>query len=165
MDIDVTSIVIGILALSTFFVPIVLFQLSEKRKLKNAQREFKQVASQHDFHIDEIEVFRGEITMGIDLQNRSLMHLKNGKETVVDLEEVQNCTFYKTQRNEPTENNIQTSMQEMGIAIKLRNGRNGELKLPTFRGKEGNTFGDEPVITQRWISKIKSAKTSVKTAV
>lgn len=165
MEIDVISIVIGIVALSTFFVPIGLYQFSEKRKLKNAKSKFISVADQHDFHIDEIEVFRGGITMGIDMQNRFLLHVKNGKETVVDLEEVQSCTFYKNQRNESTENNTQTLIQEMGIEVTLRNGRKGELRLPTFKGKEGFTFGDEPIITQRWISKIKSAKSLAEAAV
>ncbi|MEX0661838.1 MAG: hypothetical protein WEA58_15285 [Balneolaceae bacterium] len=162
MEIDVISIVIGIVALSTFFVPIGLYQLSEKRKLKDARSKFKSVADEHGFHSDEMEVFRGGITMGIDLQNRSLMHVKNGKETVLNLDEIQDCKFYKTQHNEPAENDTTTSIQEMGIAVSLRNTKNDDLRLPIFKGKEGNTFGDESLITQRWIRKIKSVQKPVK---
>lgn len=162
MEIDVISVVIGILALSTFFVPIGLYQLSEKRKYKTALNKFKSAADRHGFQIDEFEVFRGGIVMGIDHQNQVLMHLMNGDETVLKFEDVQNCRFYKTQHNAITENCSLTLILEVGIAISLHDAKHVDLRLPVIKWKEENTFNDESLITQRWIRKVKSVQKPLK---
>ncbi|CAN5327000.1 hypothetical protein BH23BAC3_BH23BAC3_35220 [soil metagenome] len=156
MEIDLTSIIIGIAALSTFFVPIGLHQFSHKRNIKKTQEYFESVAENNGLQIDHMEVLRNGIAMGIVVHRQIIIHIKNSTETLLDMKTIASCSFYKHQRKEGTQAGDLCVIQELGIQIALQNRHNRELKLILFEGKEGITFGDEDVIIRRWIDKINS---------
>jgi hypothetical protein len=103
-----------------------------------------------------MEVLRNGIAIGIDSQNRSLLHLINRKEEVVEIDEVQSCKFYKHHRKETTEGGTETSVQEMGIQVILKKRQDRNMKLPLFEVNEGGIFGGEDFTIRKWIDKIHS---------
>lgn len=47
-------------------------------------------------------------------------------------------------------------IHEQGIQLTSKNRNKSSFKLLFFQGKEGSTIGDEGVIIERWIGRIKS---------
>ncbi|MEX0944942.1 MAG: hypothetical protein WDZ38_04650 [Balneolaceae bacterium] len=163
MEIDLTSIIIGIVALSTFFIPIGIHEFSQKFKLKKTRKSFDDAAKVYDLHIDNMEVLRNGFAIGIDTQNHCILHLKNQKETVIELDDIQNCKLFKDLRSETADDGTKLHTVRMGIHIIFKQNRSLEIKLPLFEGKEGSIFGDEEATIQRWIYKIHSVlKESIK---
>lgn len=157
MEIDLTSIIIGIVALSIFFIPIGIHQFSEKNKLKKTRKTFENAAEVNSLFIDEMEVLRNGFAIGIDTQNYCILHLRNQKETIIKLENVQSCKLFKNIRSEKTVDGTKTHTVLIGIHIKFKQNQCQEMKLSLFEGNEGSAFGGEEVIIQRWIDKIHSA--------
>lgn len=157
MEIDLTSIIIGIAALSTFFIPIGIHQFSQKNKVKKTRKSFEEAAEVYSLHIDDMEVLRNGLAIGIDTQNHCILHLSDQKETMIELDDVQSCKLFKDLRRETTVDGTKTHTVLFGIHIKFKQNQNLGLKLSLFEGNEGSVFGGEEVIIQRWIDKIHSA--------
>ena len=156
MEIDLTSIIIGLAALSTFFVPIGLYQISQKQIIKKAKTTFDAATQKNRLQIDQMEIIRNGVGIGIDLQQQIMLHVRNGTETLTDLKNVAGCKFFKDHRKNIPGNDNGSYYQEMGIQIIFPGSQSRELKLLFFEGKEGNTFGDEEVIIHRWVKNINS---------
>lgn len=157
MEIDLTSIIIGIAALSTFFIPIGIHQFSQMNKFKNTRKSFDNAAKLYSLHIDDMEVLRNGIAIGIATENNCILHLKNQKETIIELHDVQSGKPFKNLRSETAGDGIKTNTVEMGIHIKFKQNQISDMKLPLFEGNEGSIFGDEDITIHRWIDKINSA--------
>lgn len=156
MEIDLTSIIIGIAALSTFFIPIGIHQYSQKHKVKKTRKSFDTAAETYSLHIDDMEVLRNRIAIGIDIENHCILHLKNQKETIMEIDDVQSCKLFKNHRSETKDDGTKTHIVVMGIHIKFKQIRSQEMKLPLFEVNEGSIFGDEEITIHRWIGKINS---------
>lgn len=154
MEIDLTSIIIGIAALSTFFIPIGIHQFSQKNKFKKTRKSFQDASEAYNLHIDDMEVLRNGFAIGIDIQNHCILHVKDQKETLFELEDVRNCKFFKDHRTREADDGSKTQTEVMGIHIMFNQNQSREIKLPLF---EGSTFGGEEVTIHRWIDKIHSA--------
>ena len=154
MEIDLTSIIVAIVALCIFFIPIGIYQFSQKKKLKKTQKSFDDAAQKNNLHIDEKEVLRNGFAIGIDTQNHCILHLSDQKETIIELDDVQSCKLFKDLRRATTVDGTRTHTVVIGIHIKFKQNRNLGLKLSLFEGK---AFGGEKVIIQRWIDKIHSS--------
>jgi hypothetical protein len=163
MEIDLTSVIIGIAALSTFFIPIGIHQFSQKYKFKKTRKSFDDAAKVYDLHIDDMEILRNGFAIGINTQQHCILHLNNQKESIIELDDVQNCKLFKDLCSEIADNGTKIHTVRMGIHIKFKHNRSLEIKLPLFEGKEGSIFGDEEVTIHRWIYKIHSVlKESIK---
>lgn len=162
MDIDLTSILIGITALSTFFIPIGMHQFSQWRKMNSTRNAFKNAARNYELHIDTQEILRNGTAIGLDIPGRSLLHFKNGKETLIGLEDILSCSFFKQLHKDSENGGSGSKILTIGIQIVLNKSQTRKLNLPLFEGKEGFTFGDEERIAKEWIQKIKSNLTTEK---
>lgn len=159
METDITSIIIAILALSIFFVPIGLYQYSEKQKIKNTKKIFDNAAKKYGLKANDLQVLRNKMAIGIDLENHALLHVNHNNETLLDIRNIENCKLYKVQKTLPSEDGLSRTYVEMGICVMLRKGKKHKVKLPFYLDKEGNFFGDENPAIQNWISKINSQST------
>lgn len=157
MEIDLTSLIIGIAALSTFFIPIGIHQYSQKNELKKTRKSFEDAVEVYNLHINDMEVLRNGFAIGIDTQNHCILHLKNQKETLIELDDVQSCKFFKDLRSKTTDDGTKTNTVTMGIHIKFKQNRSREMKLPLYEGNEGSIFGGDEITIHRWIDKIHSA--------
>jgi len=165
MEIDLTSIIIGIAALSTFFVPIGMYQFSQWRKLSTIRSAFEKKALLYDLNIDTSEIFRDYTAIGLDTHNRTLLHLKYGQETLIELDDVQSCSSFKKKWKQRMGDGSDLNMLSIGIQITLKTSQTRKLELPLFEGKEGFTFGDEEYITERWVKNIRSVLSADKAAI
>ena len=156
MDIDLTSIIIGIAALSTFFVPVGLYQFSLKKKFKNAKKAFESVAQKYQLQIDQFEILRNGNVIGIDSEKKIVLHLKNGVDTLTELKHVVGCKYYNQQRKVTSDDGNPDVIHELGIQLTFQPRLNYNVKLLFFEGKEGSTHGDERIIINKWIGYIQT---------
>lgn len=156
MEIDLTSIIIGIAALSSFFIPIGIHQFSQKNKFNKTRKTFY-TAEFYSLHIDDMEVLRNGFAIGIDTENHCILHMKNQKETIIELHDVQSTRLFKDLRSEKADDGTKTKTVSMGIHMKFKQNQSREMKLPLFEGGEGSLFGGEYVKIHTWIDKINSA--------
>ncbi|REL24540.1 hypothetical protein DYD21_18300 [Rhodohalobacter sp. SW132] len=160
MDIDLTSILIGITALSTFFIPIGMHQFSQWRKQSKTRNVFENAARNYGLKFDTSEILRDGTAIGIDIPNRMFLHLKSGNDTLIGLDDIQSCSFYKHQQKKRADDGSESQILIIGIQIVLKKSQTRKLNLPIFEGKEGFTFGDEERVTERWIKNIRSNLTA-----
>lgn len=165
MDINLTSILIGIAALSTFIVPIGMHQFSQWRKQITTRDAFEKAARNYDLKIEAPEILRNGSAIGIDIPNRMLLHFKNGQDTLIGLDDIQSCSFFKYQQKSGSVKSSESQNLSMGIQIVLKKSQTNKLNLPIFEGKEGFTFGDEERISERWIKNIRSNLASEKVTI
>jgi len=156
MDIDLTSILIGIAALSTFIVPAGMYQFSLWRQHNSTRDAFGNAARNYGLQIETPEILRSGTAIGLDIPNRMLLHFKNGEDTLIGLNDIQGCSFYKQMKKVRAEDGTESQIQSIGIQVVLKKSPTGKLNLPVFEGKEGFTFGDEERIAERWIKNIRA---------
>src|SRR5690625_4952565 len=103
MEIDVTSIVIGVGILILFMLPIFFYQLSVSRKDRRLTQLLKEISSNHQATIDENENSRTGSARGIDKTNNLLFWLHADPETkkteyaAYSLSEFDTFATYRTQ--------------------------------------------------------------------
>jgi hypothetical protein len=167
MEIDLTSIIIGIAALSTFFVPIGMHQFSQKRKLNKTKKVFEAAAEKNGLQIHEMEVLRNGVAIGIDINQENVLYIENGNKTLIGLRKIAGCKLYKHQRKDTLADGSKAVIHEQGIQLNFHTRSNDDVVLLFFQGKEGSTYGDEGIIIERWIVKMTSAlkKSSAEVAV
>lgn len=154
MEIDLLSVIIGMVALATFFVPIGLYQYSQSRKLRLIKKSFVEAADKHHLQIRDSAILRDGIAIGIDAEQHALLHVRQQESVMLKLDDIDQCRTYTDQRKHAGGDGLPATFRETGLRISLRHPHKRDLKLPLFEGKEGSTFGDEDVVVRRWKDKI-----------
>lgn len=159
MDIDITSVVIGIASLATFAVPIGYDQIKVKRFRRNAERNFEKASSDLGFTRGSFDVLQNGAAIGIGLNNEELLYAKSDSNyQLIELNRVTTCRSYKNETAVTGNDGHQQVHKEMGIKVHIRNSE--DVKLPVFQGRDGFQRGDESMIIERWMSNIIKASRS-----
>lgn len=156
METDLTSILIGLASLATFFIPIGLYQFLQKRKAKLTEKAFFSAAAKFRLSINRHDILRNGIAIGIDDSKQTILHVIGEDSRIIHLSTIAGIKSYKSLKKEDLEDGSHINIQETGIHIHLQN--RGAVKIPVFRGKEGSTLGDETRIAERWIRTIQEAR-------
>ncbi|WP_069131183.1 hypothetical protein [Rhodohalobacter halophilus] len=156
METDIASIVIGLASIATFLIPIGYYQMKEKNGVKKAKNRFLTIAEDVGFQTGEVDVLRNRAAIGIDRNSEELLYVNHGSHELIELGNIDQALFYKSNMQVPGESGDQQNIQELGIRFKMRTGN--DVKLPVFEGRDGTQIGDERIIVQGWIHKIESAK-------
>lgn len=157
METDITSIIIGVVAMSTFIIPIGIHELTQRNKSRKTRKTLYAAAAIHDLQIDEMEVLRNGIAIGMDTQKRCILHINKNSENVIHLKDIQSCRIFKDSFTEAADDDTKIIYQSMGIHITFNKHHGKELKLPLFAEKDGATFGGDEVSIRKWIGNIHNA--------
>jgi hypothetical protein len=160
METDLTSIIIGLASLATFFVPIGIYQHHEKKTKKDSIKHFMKIAAEIGFQTGEIEVLRNHAAIGLGKNGEQLLYVIGTQYKLIELTKVADCTVYKKNKKNP-ESELERIYQ-IGVRLQLENGES--INLTVFEGNEGTLFGDERLIAQQWISNIRKAQKQLSTA-
>ena len=99
MEIDLSSIIIAIIALSFFFVPVIYFEYYKKMGTKKFTAHFNQVAQKNSLDLAHFDLWRDQYGIGIDTGAKKIMYhkQKNGQENTVilNLSELNRCRISK----------------------------------------------------------------------
>lgn len=156
MEIDITSVVIGLASLATFAVPIGYDQFKVKRAKRNAERHFTETAKDLGFEFGDFEVLQNGAAIGIGLNSEELLYVKDNSDyNLVELCNVTSCSTYKSESVLTDNDGHEQMYKEMGVKLSARNSR--DVKLPTFEGRDGTQHGNESLTIERWITSINKA--------
>ena len=156
MEIDITSVVIGIASLATFAVPIGYDQFKVKRAKRKAEQQFLKTATDIGFEHGPFEMLQNDATIGIGLNNEELLYVKDSSTyKLVELCDVTSCSTFKSESVLTDNDGLKQSFKEMGIKLSTRH--SGNLKLPVFEGRDGTQHGNESLIIERLMSNINKA--------
>jgi hypothetical protein len=154
METDLTSIIIGLASLATFFVPIGIYQHHEKKTKKESIKHFLKIAAEIGFQAGEIEVLRNHAAIGLGKNGEQLLYVIERQYKLVELTNIVDGTVYKKHKKYPASESER--IHQIGVRLQLQNGES--VNLTVFEGKEGTLFGDERLIAQQWVSKIRKAQ-------
>lgn len=156
MEIDITSVIIGLASLATFAVPIGYDQLKVKRAESRAKRQFLATAINAGFQHGNFDILGNYAAIGIGNNSEELLYVKNDTDySLLELSNLSGCSPYKSQKKVPDSSGNPQAIIERGIRLSFST--TGDVKLPVFEGRNGTQHGDESIIIERWISMIKSA--------
>jgi|SRR6056297_909621 len=156
MEIDITSVVIGIASLATFAVPIGYDQFKVKRAKRKSEEQFLNSASETGFVHGSFEVLHNGAAIGICLNREELLYVKKSSAyTLIELCDVTSSSTYKSESVLTDNNGLKQNFKEMGIKLSTRH--SGDIKIPVFEGRDGTQRGNESLIIERWMSKINKA--------
>ena len=94
MEIDITSVVIGLASLATFAIPIGYDQLKGKRTESRAKQQFLSTSANIGFQHGQFDLLRNQAVIGIGKNNEELLYVKDSDN--YSLVELRNIIGYDT---------------------------------------------------------------------
>jgi hypothetical protein len=160
MEIDLTSIIIGIIALSIFFVPIFYYEVYKKRASKKFDKYFTEVARSHDLTLSQHDTWRDRYAIGFDENAGKVIHLrkKNGQdETVlIDLSGIKKCRISKADDKIKTPKGVIKRTSRIDLSLAYRNASKTDKLLEFYRGESGDELRGEMALAEKWSRMISS---------
>lgn len=151
MDIDITTIVLSILALSTFIIPILYSEVFRKRAAKQFEKQFIELGEQKGLNLTRYDAWRKSYAIGLDEGKSKLFYLrKNGSsdETLaLDLGKTTRAKVSRAEKNIKTASGKTTYVSRVDLVIS-ENGNSQKLEF--FRGDDGKTLMDEISLAEKW---------------
>jgi hypothetical protein len=160
MQIDISSVIIGLASLATFAVPIGYDQYKVKRAKSRAKKQFLDTSANVGFQYDSYDILGNSAVIGIGKNSEELLYVKNDTDhRLIELRNLTSCRSYETQDKIVADDGSHRNMKEVGIRLTVS--ENGKIKLPVFEGRDGTQRGNESIVVEKWISRIASAQKSL----
>lgn len=160
MDIEISSVILGLGFLAAFFVPIMYSQMKQKTKHKKISASFEEAAKSHQFVITQYDILGDRSAIGIDTGKKKVLFFRkteDGAERIlIDLWEVESCKMVNVSRNLKTHAGNTTVVDRLGIRIIYKQARLPEKKLLFYDGTHGDPLGNEFAQAQKWVKVIQS---------
>lgn len=159
MEIDATSIIIGLGMLLLFMAPIIFYQMSVGKKDRALVSLLKETAKKNHSGLDEKETFRTGFALGLDTEKRLLIWVRREQETNVTqsevyfLKEYDKCSVYKSQSGLSKQDG--SILHEIGINLKTGSNKNS-VNIPICSVRQGWLAGDEIRQAEIWAKRVQS---------
>lgn len=161
MEIDLSSIIIGIIALAFFFVPVIYFEYYKKRGTKKFTAHFNQVAQNNHLDLAQYDVWRDQYGIGIDSVAKKIMYQKhkNGQENtlILDLSELKRCRISKEDDRIKTPNGDRRITTRVDLQIEFLTPKKTDVTVEFYKGENGDSVRNEVTLAEKW-SKIINSK-------
>lgn len=164
MEIDLSSIIIGIIALSFFFLPVFYFEYYKKRATKKFTVHFNQVAQKNSLDLAQYDVWRDQFGIGIDTEAKKIMYYKqkNGQENTVilDLSEIKKCRISKEDDRIKTPDGDRRITTRVDLHIEFLSPEKTDVSVEFYKGESGDTVSEEVMFSEKWSKLINSRLTN-----
>lgn len=158
MDIDLTSIIISIVALSIFFVPIMYDQLSKKKNVKKIEKSLTNFAKQEDLQITQHDTWRDSYVIGIDEDSKKLLYINiedgNENKALIDLSEVKKCWRSKKSRDLKIPKKRTKVTDQVLLLFDFKKQKQSKQKLVFFHRNRDHSLRDEISLADRWVKTV-----------
>lgn len=164
MEIEISSIIIGILSLATFFIPILYSQRKQKSLHKKMFTNFLKIAGNYQLNITISDTPGGRYAIGLDENQDKLLYLDEsvdpGQRVLIDLKDVRSVKQVNIQHNVKTHAGFTTVIDRLGIKLIIHNHQLSDKTLLFYEGKSGLPLGNELDLIRKWelivVQKLKS---------
>ncbi|MDZ7719724.1 MAG: hypothetical protein U5K72_12980 [Balneolaceae bacterium] len=153
MKVDLPSLIIGILALATFFVPITWYQISEKIKEKRLNNELTQYAQKENLTLTNTEIWSDHYALGIDKKCKKLVYLNQSEnkdqKKVVDLSKVQKCKVSNGTKTVRSVSGNKRILTNIDLLFHYRESGKSATSLEVYNNNNGRTLSYEISIANK----------------
>lgn len=154
MEIEISSIIIGILSLATFFIPILYSQKKQKSLHTKMLAKFLEIAANHQLNITINDTPGGRYAIGLDETQQKLLYIDetgdSGHRVIIDLKDVRSVKQINIQHSVKTHVGSTTVIDRLGIKLAFRNHQLNDNILLFYVGKNGLPLGNELELVRRW---------------
>lgn len=154
MEIDLSSIIVGIIALSFFFVPIAYYQISQKRSINKLNDTLKQIASKHQISLTKSEIWSAAYGIGIDEISKKIIYFKQEasvtKEVVLSLKEIEKVKIIKTSKTLKNGSQSTTVTDIVGLSFQNKKIPASEVFFEFYNYASGRLMNNETALAERW---------------
>jgi hypothetical protein len=165
MDIDISSIIIGIVALSFFFAPVIYYEYYKKRPTKKFTAHFKKTAEKHHLNLTQFDVWRDHYGIGIDNDRKKIIYFiqKYGQEKLLllDLAEIKKCRKSKEDYRLKTPDGYKKITTRIELQFEFLTHKKSDASIEFYKGESEQNVRDEVMLAEKW-SKIINSKLSKK---
>lgn len=154
MEIDLTSVIIAIVGLSTFFVPIAFDKHKKNNQSKKHLSQFIQDTKHQNIQITEYDIWHEKNIIGIDKTSGFVAHrneLTAKPETVfIELSEVQRCKMFKSDRSVIMQGKTLLVTDKVGLLFIHKNLKKPDKKLIFYDAGRGPALSVEIPLSEKW---------------
>lgn len=163
MEIDLYSVVIGVIALASFIVPIVYIEYYKNRDSRKLTEHFTKAAQEKSLRLSQFDVWHGRYAIGLDTRAKTVIYLykRNGKEEVVllDLTELKRCRISKEEDVSETGERSRRAPTRIDLRIGYLNPHKNDVTLEFYHRENGDTVRDELILAEKWSEIVRSKLT------
>jgi len=160
MDIDLFSIILGIIALSFFFVPVIYFEYFKKRTTKKLTSHFNDIAKTKNLNLSQVDVWSDKYAIGVDTIANQLMYLKqiNGEDEtlLIELHDVKSCRISKEVEGTKTQKGSQRGLKKIYLQIDFLSPEKNQEIISFYDEKNGDSVREEITLADKWSKLINS---------
>lgn len=157
MEVDMGTVITGIIFLALFALPFVLDRRSRARKKKLALLALQQLALQHQCRIDHHELC-GTVALGLDKGKNAIFYLRQEKEgqttLFAHLAEMRNCTLVGAASRTKQAGSAIATTDRVQLTLLPKDASKAELRLEIFDAGSGLQLNGELQVAERWLKLI-----------
>jgi ribosomal protein L21E len=161
METDPATLLIVIIASSTFLVPIVYFEYYQKRAAKKFAAAFKKISAKNSLNLSQYDVWGDQYAIGIDSAAKKMMYhsRKNGQAGTVleDLREVKRCRIVNEDTLIKTQDGDRRIPARIDLQLDFLSPGKKPVSLEFFKRREGDDGAGAMLLAEKW-AKIISSK-------
>ena len=148
---DLLTAIIGFGALAVCILPLVYFQMAEKKKRNKFLYDFLVSAAEQKLVVTQHEVWGNYSGLGLDTHANKLFFLKRWadkeEKMIIDLSEVEKCRLVNVNRT-VNDNKI---IDRIELAFTFRNPGKPEKTLQFYNKEESMSLNDELLLVEKWV--------------
>ncbi|WP_266203384.1 hypothetical protein [Pontibacter kalidii] len=147
---DLTTIVIGCLALAVFIVPIMYLQRKQKEKTGKASAEFLAMGEQQQVRLAKYELWNDRYGIGLDEEQKKLFYLR--KDDAQEQKLLLNLADFKKSSVSSASRDVNGTKVFDLIELRLtsRNAKHSELRLEVYDKEVSIMLSGELQLAEKW---------------
>lgn len=160
MDTDITTMVIVIIASSTFLVPIGYFEFYKKRAANKFAATFKKVSKNNSLNLTQYDVWNDHYGIGIDAAAKKMIYhnQKNGQAVTVvhDLPQIKRCRVVKVDTHIMMPDGDRSIPTRVNLQMEFLSPEKKPVSVEFYKGEIGDYVRDEVLLAEKWTKIINS---------
>ena len=160
METDPATLIIVLIASSTFLVPIFYFEYYKKRAAKKFTAGFKKISGKNSLNLSQYDVWGDRYGIGIDAAAKKLIchNRKNGQAVTVvhDLREVKKCRLVKEDALIKTPDGDRKLPARIDLQLEFISPDKKPVTLEFYKRRDGDDVAGEMLLAEKWAKIINS---------
>lgn len=148
------SLILGLIFVGIFIIPVVIFQRSQNKAMRELSRSFKRVAVSNGININQSDFWDNTYGIGIDEKNNKLLYIKHSNASdqvsVLDVNDVEKCSVEKQTENHNSKHKQETVLNHVNLAIIRRSSGQTKDLLEFYDESVSPRLNTELVLAEKW---------------
>lgn len=157
------SLIFGLVILGLFIIPVVYFQRSQNKTMRELSKSFKRIAVSNGINVSKSDFWDNIYGIGLDDKNNKLLYLKHNNSNdvvaVLDVNDVDKCSIEKLTEHHSSKLKHEAVVNHVDLVITHRNGNQSKDLLEFYDESVSPRLNTELELAEKW-RKLISSKTA-----